>query len=56
MMCRRASSYWFDDGRFIAKLAQSFRNIDVQGFVVAIDSVTGNYFWNPPVGCMDPRV
>jgi hypothetical protein len=42
--------YFFDDGRFIAKLAQSFRNYDVQGFVVAIDSVTGQYFWNPPGG------
>ena len=42
--------YFYDDGRFIAKLAQSFRTYDVQGFVVAIDSVTGQYFWNPPGG------
>ncbi|HXR79910.1 MAG TPA: hypothetical protein VN763_03285, partial [Saprospiraceae bacterium] len=42
--------YFFDDGRFIAKLAQSFRTYDVQGFVVAIDSVTGQYFWNPAGG------
>ncbi len=42
--------YFFDDGRFIAKLFQTFRNSDVEGYVVAIDSATGNYFWNPPGG------
>jgi len=42
--------YFFEDGQFIAKLAQTFRFADVEGFVVAIDSVTGNYFNNPPGG------
>ena len=42
--------YFFQDGKFNAKLAQTFRNLDVQGFVVAIDSTTGQYLMNPPGG------
>ncbi|MEO5906749.1 MAG: FlgD immunoglobulin-like domain containing protein [Saprospiraceae bacterium] len=42
--------YFFEDGKFNAKLAQTFRNSDIHGFVVAIDSITGNYFMNPPGG------
>lgn len=38
--------YFFEDGRFLPKLAQRFRDKKVHGFVVAIDSVTGNYITN----------
>lgn len=42
--------FFFEDGKFIAKLFQTFRNSPVHGFVIAIDSATGNYLMNPPGG------
>jgi hypothetical protein len=42
--------FFFEDGKFNAKLAQRFRDKKVHGFVVAIDSITGNYIMNPPPG------
>nr|MDQ3016436.1 C25 family cysteine peptidase [Bacteroidota bacterium] len=42
--------FFFEDGKFNAKLAQRFRNKNVHGFVVAIDSITGNYLMNTVEG------
>ncbi len=42
--------YFFEDGIFNARLAQRFRDKKVHGFVVAIDSVTGNYIMNTVEG------
>lgn len=41
---------FYEDGKFNAKLSSAFRNRDVHGFVVAIDSVTGDYLMNPAGG------
>jgi hypothetical protein len=41
---------FYEDGVFNAKLSSAFRNQDVTGFVVAIDSVTGRYMMNPAGG------
>jgi len=38
---------FYEDGNLNAKLSSAFRNQDVHGFVVAIDSTTGNYLMNP---------
>ncbi len=38
---------FYEDGVFNAKLTSAFRNQDVSGFVVAIDSTTGKYLINP---------
>ncbi|MGB3077847.1 MAG: C25 family cysteine peptidase, partial [Saprospiraceae bacterium] len=41
---------FYEDGVFNAKLTSGFRNMDVTGFVVAIDSTTGKYIINPTGG------
>ncbi|MEO6132784.1 MAG: C25 family cysteine peptidase, partial [Saprospiraceae bacterium] len=41
---------FYEDGVFNAKLSAGFRNMDVTGFVVAIDSTTGKYLINPAGG------
>ncbi|HUR31925.1 MAG TPA: hypothetical protein VMZ69_10880, partial [Saprospiraceae bacterium] len=41
---------FFEDGKFNAKLTSSFRNKEVYGFVVAIDSTTGQYLINTTEG------
>ena len=42
--------YFFENGKFNAKLAQTWRTSNVHGFVVAIDTATGRYLMNPPGG------
>ena len=41
---------FFEDGKFNAKLTSTFRNKEVHGFVVAIDSTTGKYMYNTTEG------